>query len=68
MQGKTAIHEIFTEKSLVNYWKSFADTAFNSSEKGIVTSVVLKNPDDDNILSEEKCCFSFIVKRDEHTM
>ncbi|KAK4914702.1 hypothetical protein LTR28_013647, partial [Elasticomyces elasticus] len=43
--GKLAIHEIIVEDSLVSYWEKFGAIAFDQSQKAILTSCSLKNPD-----------------------
>jgi hypothetical protein len=67
MQGKTAIHELFTEKSLVEYWKLFGIIAFNSQDKpAIFTTVVLRSPNTEARKREIECCFTFTVQKDKH--
>ncbi|RDL39258.1 uncharacterized protein BP5553_03598 [Venustampulla echinocandica] len=62
--GKIALHDILTEESLVNYWEKFGAIAFDQSQKALLTSCSLKNPDDP--LTTIKCCFSFTIRRDDH--
>ncbi|PVH94352.1 hypothetical protein DM02DRAFT_618696 [Periconia macrospinosa] len=62
--GNIAIHEIIAEPSLVSYWEKFGAIAFDNSQKAILTSCSLKNPDPKSKDPEIRCCFSFTVKRD----
>ncbi|KAL2071471.1 hypothetical protein VTL71DRAFT_12706 [Oculimacula yallundae] len=64
--GKIAIHEILAEESLVNYWEKFGAIAFDQSQKALLTSCSLKNPDDQSKDPTIKCCFSFTIRRDDH--
>lgn len=64
--GKIAIHEILTEESLVNYWEKFGAIAFDQTQKALLTSCSLKNPDDQSKDPMIKCCFSFTIRRDDH--
>jgi hypothetical protein len=68
LQGKIAIHEILTEESLVNYWEKFGAIAFDMTQKALLTSCSLKNPDDKSKDPTIKCCFSFTIRRDDHKM
>lgn len=56
------------EESLVNYWEKFGAIAFDSSQKALLTSCSLKNPDDKSKDPTIKCCFSFTIRRDDHKM
>lgn len=62
--GNIALHEIIAEPSLVSYWEKFGAIAFDNSQKAILTSCSLKNPDPKSKDPEIRCCFSFTVKRD----
>ncbi|RDW75569.1 transcription factor Zn cluster transcription factor-like protein Rds2 [Coleophoma crateriformis] len=64
--GKIALHEILAEQSLVNYWDKFGAIAFDQEQKAILTSCLLKNPDDQSKDPTIKCCFSFNIRRDDH--
>ncbi|KAK7535696.1 Zn cluster transcription factor Rds2 [Phyllosticta paracitricarpa] len=64
--GKTSLHEIVEEKSLVSYWEKFGAIAFDSSQKAILTSCLLKNPDSESKEPEIRCCFSFTIRRDAY--
>ena len=69
MQGQTAIHELFTEMSLVEYWKLFGIIAFNSKDNpAIFTTVVLRSPNTEARKREIECCFTFTVQKDKHDM
>lgn len=69
LQGKIALHEIMAEKDLVNYWDSFLTIAFDNTQKAMLTTCSLKNPDEEVVDSEIKCCFSFTIRRDaRHNM
>ncbi|KAL9045126.1 MAG: hypothetical protein Q9214_001790 [Letrouitia sp. 1 TL-2023] len=43
--GKLAIHEIIVEDHLVSYWEKFGAIAFDNTQKAMLTSCSLKNPD-----------------------
>lgn len=64
--GKLAIHEIFEEGSLVSYWEKFGTIAFDQSQKAMLTSCILKNPDPASKVSVLHCCFSFTIRRDHN--
>lgn len=67
-QGNIALHEIIAEPSLVSYWEKFGAIAFDHTQKAILTSCSLKNPDPNSSDPEIRCCFSFTVKRDMWNM
>ena len=67
-QGKLAIHDIIVEEHLVSYWQKFGAIAFDSSQKAMLTSCSLKNPDLRSKDPHIPCCFSFTIRRDEHNM
>ncbi|KAH8599134.1 hypothetical protein B0O99DRAFT_613102 [Bisporella sp. PMI_857] len=64
--GKIALHEILAEDSLVHYWEKFGAIAFDQSQKALLMSCSLKNPDDQSKDPTIKCCFSFSIRRDDH--
>ncbi|KAF1997926.1 hypothetical protein P154DRAFT_440252 [Amniculicola lignicola CBS 123094] len=66
--GNIALHEIIAEPSLVSYWEKFGAIAFDHTQKAILTSCSLKNPDPTSKDPEIKCCFSFTVKRDAYNI
>jgi hypothetical protein len=67
-KGNIALHEIIAEPSLVSYWEKFGAIAFDHTQKAILTSCSLKNPDPHSKDPEIRCCFSFTVKRDMWNM
>ena len=67
-QGKLALHEIIVEKDLVSYWDKFLAIAFDNSQKAMLTTCSLKNPELPAPDPEIKCCFSFTIRRDNHNM
>lgn len=67
-QGKLALHEIIVEKDLVSYWDKFLAIAFDNTQKAMLTTCSLKNPDLKASDPEIKCCFSFTIRRDNHNM
>ncbi|KAL2049979.1 hypothetical protein ABVK25_009706 [Lepraria finkii] len=66
--GKLALHEIIVEKDLVSYWDKFLAIAFDNSQKAMLTTCSLKNPDLKTSDPEIKCCFSFTIRRDTHNI
>ncbi|KAK2806622.1 hypothetical protein FQN51_006588 [Onygenales sp. PD_10] len=66
--GKLAIHEIIVEDQLVSYWEKFGAIAFDSTQKAMLTSCTLKNPNSNNPGQGIKCCFSFTIRRDTHNI
>ncbi|KAF2689191.1 hypothetical protein K458DRAFT_413483 [Lentithecium fluviatile CBS 122367] len=66
--GNIALHEIIAEPSLVSYWEKFGAIAFDHTQKAILTSCSLKNPDPNSHDPEIRCCFSFTVKRDMYNI
>lgn len=68
LKGNIALHEIIAEPSLVSYWEKFGAIAFDHTQKAILTSCSLKNPDPNSKDPEIRCCFSFTVKRDMWNM
>ncbi|KAL8902375.1 MAG: hypothetical protein Q9192_000002 [Flavoplaca navasiana] len=62
--GKLAIHEIIVEDHLVSYWEKFEGIAFDTTQKAMLTSCSLKNPNLNSSDSEIRCCFSFTIRRD----
>ncbi|MCJ1372903.1 hypothetical protein MMC20_004129 [Loxospora ochrophaea] len=67
-QGKLAIHEIILEDQLVSYWEKFGAIAFDNSQKAMLTSCSLKNPDLNSADPGIQCCFSFTIRRDTHNI
>ncbi|PNS16869.1 Regulator of drug sensitivity 2 [Sphaceloma murrayae] len=66
--GKIALHEIVVEDSLVSYWEKFGAIAFDQSQKAILTTCSLKNPDPTSKDPFLRCCFSFTIRRDTHNI
>lgn len=66
--GKLAIHEIIVEDQLVSYWEKFGAIAFDNTQKAMLTSCTLKNPNSSNPGNGIPCCFSFTIRRDNHNM
>ncbi|KAI9767161.1 MAG: hypothetical protein M1839_004616 [Geoglossum umbratile] len=66
--GKLAIHEIVVEESIVSYWEKFGTIAFDNTQKAMLTSCYLKNPDSNSKDRTIHCCFSFTIRRDSHNM
>lgn len=67
-KGKLAIHDIIVEDSLVSYWEKFGAIAFDQSQKAVLTSCSLKNPNPKSSDPMLRCCFSFTIRRDTHNM
>ncbi|KAH6695403.1 hypothetical protein F5X68DRAFT_163646 [Plectosphaerella plurivora] len=66
--GKVSINEILTEDSLVRYWEEFGTIAFDPAHDTLLTACTLKNPDDKATDPVLRCCFSFMIRRDEHKL
>ncbi|PLB47815.1 Zn cluster transcription factor [Aspergillus steynii IBT 23096] len=66
--GKLAIHEIIVEDQLVSYWEKFGAIAFDNTQKAMLTSCTLKNPDSNSPGDGIPCCFSFTIRRDNHNI
>lgn len=66
--GRITLHEIMVEDSLVSYWEKFGAIAFDQSQKAILTSCSLKNPDPTSKDPFLRCCFSFTIRRDTHNI
>ncbi|KAI0503144.1 meiosis protein SPO22/ZIP4 like-domain-containing protein [Xylaria bambusicola] len=64
--GKLSIHEVMTEESLVRYWEEFGTIAFDPAHDTLLTACALKNPDDRSNDPTVNCCFSFMIRRDDH--
>ncbi len=68
IQGKIALHEILTEESLVRYWEEFGTIAFDPAHDTLLTACTLKNADERLKNPIINCCFSFMIRRDDHKM
>ncbi|KAL4803585.1 hypothetical protein BDV18DRAFT_145084 [Aspergillus unguis] len=66
--GKLAIHEIIVEEQLVSYWEKFGAIAFDNTQKAMLTSCTMKNPNSTNPSEGIPCCFSFTIRRDNHNI
>ncbi|KAL4968529.1 gluconeogenesis transcription factor RDS2 [Aspergillus stella-maris] len=66
--GKLAIHEIIVEDQLVSYWEKFGAIAFDNTQKAMLTSCTLKNPNATTPGDGIPCCFSFTIRRDNHNI
>ncbi|KAL4785184.1 acuM, Zn(II)2Cys6 transcription factor [Aspergillus varians] len=66
--GKLAIHEIIVEDQLVSYWEKFGAIAFDNTQKAMLTSCTLKNPNATTPSEGIPCCFSFTIRRDNHNI
>ncbi|CAG8713143.1 5585_t:CDS:2, partial [Dentiscutata heterogama] len=64
-EGRLCIYELMMEESAVNYWEKYGNIAFDAGQKAVLTSCLLKGPDQDpqNVTS---CCFSFTIRRDKY--
>ncbi|KAF3910587.1 hypothetical protein ABW21_db0203155 [Orbilia brochopaga] len=62
--GKLAIYELIAEDSAVSYWEKFGAIAFDPSQKAMLTTCYLKNPDPNAAEKLIHCCFSFTIRRD----
>ncbi|KAJ6260207.1 Zinc cluster transcription factor [Drechslerella dactyloides] len=62
--GKLAIYELIAEDSAVSYWEKFGAIAFDPSQKAMLTTCYLKNPDPNATDKLIHCCFSFTIRRD----
>lgn len=63
--GKLAIYELMSEESAVNYWEKYANIAFDSGQKAVLTSCNLRARDG---RKRRACCFSFTVRRDRYNI
>ncbi|GES57080.1 Zn(II)2Cys6 transcription factor acuM [Aspergillus terreus] len=66
--GKLALHEIIVEDQLVSYWEKFGAIAFDNTQKAMLTSCTLKNPNSNSPDDGIPCCFSFTIRRDNHNI
>ncbi|GAW25817.1 putative transcriptional regulator [Rosellinia necatrix] len=64
--GKISIHDVMTEDSLVRYWEEFGTIAFDPAHDTLLTACALKNPDARSKDPTVNCCFSFMIRRDDH--
>lgn len=77
--GKTCIYELMNEESAVNYWEKYGNIAFDAGQKAVLTSCVLRAPDEEGATEnsngeggskkkEVQCCFSFTIRRDKYNI
>ncbi|KAH8883678.1 SPO22-domain-containing protein [Thozetella sp. PMI_491] len=66
--GKISLHEILTEESVVRYWEEFGTIAFDAAHDTLLTACSLKNPDDKSNDPIVNCCFSFMIRKDDHKL
>ncbi|PVF98383.1 hypothetical protein CPB86DRAFT_774857 [Serendipita vermifera] len=77
VDGKLAIYELMSEESAVNFWEKYGHVAFDTGQKAVLTSCVLRykprevvyqgHPQQNNAPLQERfvnCCFSFTIRRD----
>ncbi|CAG8617958.1 12918_t:CDS:10 [Cetraspora pellucida] len=46
-EGRLCIYELMMEESAVNYWEKYGNIAFDAGQKAVLTSCLLKGPDQD---------------------
>ncbi|TFL07689.1 hypothetical protein BDV98DRAFT_558309 [Pterulicium gracile] len=79
--GRLCIYELMAEESAVNYWEKYGNVAFDSSQKAVLTTCVLRRKpnlspgslaagtvakkDDGAEEGFISCCFSFTIRRDK---
>lgn len=68
VKGSLTIYELVAEDSAVSYWEKFGTIAFDTSQKAMLTSCNLKNPDPKAPNKLINCCFSFTIRRDAYDM
>ncbi|KAF8460260.1 hypothetical protein BDZ91DRAFT_798971 [Kalaharituber pfeilii] len=66
--GKLAIYELISEESFFCYWDKFGSIAFDTSQKAMLTTCQLRNPDSNAASKFINCCFSFTIRRDIYDM
>ncbi|KAI0061113.1 hypothetical protein BV25DRAFT_1774341, partial [Artomyces pyxidatus] len=59
--GRLCIYELMAEESAVNYWEKYGNVAFDSTQKAVLTSCVLRYKPAEGFIN---CCFSFTIRRD----
>jgi PAS domain-containing protein len=64
-QGRLCIYELMAEESAVNYWEKYGHVAFDSAQKAVLTSCVLRlRPAGDAQDGFVSCAFSITIRRD----
>ncbi|KAG9045514.1 hypothetical protein FS842_001171 [Serendipita sp. 407] len=74
VDGRLAIYELMSEESAVNLWEKYGHVAFDTGQKGVLTSCVLRyKPREVNPQASQSgppqegyvnCCFSMTIRRD----
>ncbi|KAG8827965.1 hypothetical protein FRC17_007650 [Serendipita sp. 399] len=74
VDGRLAIYELMSEESAVNFWEKYGHVAFDTGQKAVLTSCVLRyKPREVNPQAPQNgplqegyvnCCFSFTIRRD----
>ncbi|KAI8888156.1 hypothetical protein K501DRAFT_282884 [Backusella circina FSU 941] len=64
-EGRLCIYELMAEESAVNYYEKYGNIAFDSGQKAVLTSCLLRNNKSDKT-SVLSCCFSFTIRRDKY--
>lgn len=59
--GRLTIYELMTEESTVSYWEKYANVAFSSEQKAVLTSCNIRTRDG---RKRRPCSFSFTIRRD----
>jgi hypothetical protein len=75
--GRLCIYELMAEESAVNYWEKYGNVAFDSTQKAVLTSCMLRSkplvkqgPGSVPLVATSgkeglvNCCFSFTIRRD----
>jgi len=63
-ENPICIYELMSEDSIVNYWEKYGNVAFDSGQKAVLTSCILKTSKGKLI----PCCFSFTIRRDKYNV
>ncbi|KAI9311588.1 hypothetical protein BX666DRAFT_1867847 [Dichotomocladium elegans] len=66
-EGALCIYELMAEDAVVNYWEKYGNIAFDSGQKAVLTSCLLKIQDPIKT-SFVSCCFSFTIRRDKYNI
>lgn len=77
LEGKLAIYELMSEESAVNFWEKYGHVAFDTGQKAVLTSCVLRYKPREVVAPHlvqpggpqmqegyVNCCFSFTIRRD----
>lgn len=63
--GRLTIYELMTEEAAVSYWEKYANIAFSSDHKAVLTSCNIRTRDG---RKRRKCSFSFTIRRDRYNI